>query len=848
MKTRAFLTIAFLLFLILPLLLFWFASPAFVATPPLSHAPAVASPTVTPTPTPQTLGEKITQSEKNVFDPIIALLNYGAAVLITVLVLFLLWRIWRLSSLSNLVIDPFNNATGDEALGKALPGFNQLTREKLEPVLTKVHRHFNTFKTPDLDPLKPFPVPKNASDTQLTNLVKSLTEVASGAEKTVVQLLNLVFLPRGTRVIITLQSLGDTPPKLGISLQVVDLGGIQDPTFWTFWEGKNVSGNSNTQPVHASAGGTDLQLAVGSLASTTPLPCQQVQAYYNVGEQLHMLGLYEEAIHYFEEALKQDKAFHGAAQKLSTSVSYLQMQKSAASAYAIGKQLQDAGLLIAAIESYKKPLPTVDDQAKAERAWKDVLKLTHGRQAEGYLTLAELYKKDHVYLFDQSLDLYKAAIAQGSHDAARALESIQHAAATRLTEAARLLVGLAQYDAAEKYLKEALAKVPEDPQAQAMLARLHESKPPEENKDALACYALGQIYENRQALDQAKTQYEDALKQQPGYAAAKDALERVLKKRKTLEERYDELMNPALYWLAIELAKRALVEDARNISHRFRWSSLKAGQHSINYLAQLYNFIGSFHRSGGQSYEQFPEFYEMAITDFTKAINFDGNWFQPYENRALTYVMRVLRKADKKQLLELSDDSKKDLYEASTDYDRAMKVFQKYTREHVPSEKEVVARRRLWLGRSTVQLLLGDVQEAVKEMKALREGWDLRQYTAEVKTSRLLYNLAGWYEIAAIKEIEVADSVPDNDRMTFTDTRQAARRYLIYSLAREPELWKAAQSDPNFTSIPNDDGWKPLETVLTRKRYECKDSKLSEMTGKPFDDVITAILHEIKWV
>jgi hypothetical protein len=234
MKTRAFLTIAFLLFLILPLLLFWFASPAFVATPPLSHAPAVASPTVTPTPTPQTLGEKITQSEKNVFDPIVALLNYGAAVLITVLVLFLLWRIWHLSSLSNLVIDPFNNATGDEALGKALPGFNQLTREKLKPVLTKVHRHFNTFKAPDLDPLKPFPVPKDASDTQLTNLVKSLTEVASGAEKTVVQLLNLVFLPRGTRGIITLQSLGDTPPKLGISLQVVDLGAYKILRFGPF--------------------------------------------------------------------------------------------------------------------------------------------------------------------------------------------------------------------------------------------------------------------------------------------------------------------------------------------------------------------------------------------------------------------------------------------------------------------------------------------------------------------------------------------------------------------------------------------------------------------------------------
>src|SRR2546421_5870088 len=325
MKMRAFLTIGFLLFLILPFLLLWFESPTFVASPTPSPVPTVASPTGPPAP--QTLGEKITQSEKNVFDPIIAALNYAAGALITVLVLFLLWHLWHLSSRSNLVIDPFNNATGDEVLGKALPGFNQLTREKLEPVLTKVRNHFNTFRAPDLDPLNRFPVPENASDAQLTNLVKSLTEVASGAEKTVVQLLNLVFLPRGTRVITTLQSLGDTPSRLGISLQVVDLEGKQDPTFWTFWEGKNVSGNSNPQPVHAPAGGSNLQLAVGSLPSITPLPCQQAQAYYNVGEQLHMQGLYEEAIHYFKEALKQDKAFHGAAQNLSTSISYLQMQK-----------------------------------------------------------------------------------------------------------------------------------------------------------------------------------------------------------------------------------------------------------------------------------------------------------------------------------------------------------------------------------------------------------------------------------------------------------------------------------------------------------------------------------------
>ena len=850
MKTRAFLTIAFLLFLILPLLILWFESPAFVAPSIPSPTPTVASPSGTPTPTPtsQTLGEKITQSEKDVFDPIVAALNYAAAVLITVLVLFLLWRILHLSSLSNLVIDPFNNATGDETLEQALPGFNQLTREKLERELTEVRRDFNNYKTPDLDPLQPSPVPESASDARLTDLLKSLTEVASGVEKIVVQLLNLVFLPRGTRVTATLQSLGDTPPRLGISLQVVDLEGIHNPTLYTFWEFNNVPQDSSLQSAHASTGGNNLQSTAGPRASTTPLPRQQVQAYYNVGEQLHMLGLYEEAIHYFKEALKQDKAFYEAAEKLSTSVSSLQAQKSAASAYTIGKQLQDAGLGLAAIESYKKPLPTIDDQTTAERAWKDILKLTNGSQADAYFMLAELYRKDHVFLFDQSLNLYIAAVAQGSQDAARALERIQYTDATRLTEAARLLIGLAQYDAAEKYLKDALAKAPEDPQAQAELAKLHVSKPMEENKDALACYTLGQIYEQRRALDQAKTQYEDALKKQPDYAAAKDALERILEKRKTLEERYDELMGSAMYWLAIELARRALEEDARRIGHRFRRSILEIGEHSINYLAQLYNFIGYFHQNGGKEWEQFPEFYDMAIDDFSKAISFDGDWFQPYENRALTYVMRVLSKANPKKLLALSDDSKNDLYKASADYDSAIKLFQKYTRESfVPREKEDEAKRRLEVGGSTVQLMLGNLAEAKDNMKAIRGKWDLKRE----RSSRLLYNLASWYGIADSlpddKKEVVADSVPDNERKMFIDTRRAARRYVIYSLAREPELWEEASIDPNFTSISNEGGWDDLKSALTRRKYEYKEPKLSEMIGDPFDKVITEILREINW-
>jgi tetratricopeptide (TPR) repeat protein len=761
-------------------------------------------------------------------------------VLISALILFLLWRIWHLSSLSHLVIDTFTNATGNDDLNKVLPGLNQQTREYLVKELEDVRTRINMHKDQDLDPLFPFPTPENTSDQQLTDLLKSLTDIPSGGWKTAVQLLHLVFTPRGTKVLTTLQSLGDTPTTLGISLQIMDLEGKQKPTLYTLWEPENVSDED-----------TDPQPVAESPPSKMTFPHQQAQSYYDIGTKLDKLGLFEDAINYFEEALKREKAFHKAALALSSSLSNLQVQKSTASAFTNGKQLQEAGQWLPALENYMKSLQSLSiaDQAKAERAWKHVLKLSDGNDANAYLTLAELYQKKGVYLFDQALDLYKVAIAQGSDNetrkkAAGNLEEIQRTRAAELTKIATILTGLMQYDAAEKYLMAALAKVPEDQGAQALLANVKHSKPLEENKDALACCVLGQIYEKRGALDKAQSEYEDALRKQPVNDSAKNALMRVLERRKTFEKRYLDLMEPAARWLAIELSLREMEKKASSIGHRIRWSIIEAGEHSINVRAKLYNFIGYFHLVSASTYMEFSDFYYLAIDDFQQAIKLDENWFQPYENLSLTCVTFAQWLMEQKDP-SLSNKSIDYLHQAFTNYDMAWQLFQKYKdMQYVPHEKRVEVERRILVGISTARLLSLDVHPAVEGIKEVWKRWKPDKETS----SRLLYNLAGWYGIADHfadrltneEKVAIADTIPANEKFTVKDPKQAARRYVTYSIVLEQGLWDGATTDLSFTSIFDEEDWEQLK----RKLYDLP--KLSEMTVEKFRDQIIDVLSEMQ--
>lgn len=620
MKTRTTLLIGFIILLLLVLFILPFLPFAYSAS--LSPS-ATSTATVTPSPT-QTLPDKIATGvdnvNKGIISPLQALLNLFATLIIIVIAVLLIRRIWKLSAMSNLVIDTFTNATANKDFDSVHPGLNLEMRRILVTVVEQVRQRIIKYRDQgpsEYHPPDQAPPPELSAGDSLNTLLTSLKGLTSGQVQVAIQLIGLVFTQQGTKVSTTLQSNNDTPPTFSISLEVTDLQGQQKPTLFTMSEPSH-SSNQVASPQQAtisspSASNSSQQPDSASSPSSSSSSQQQAECYYEVGMALDTVGLYKDAISYFEKALVSNKKLEKAAKALAETVSRLQIQQSGVSAYTVGKQLQDAGLYSAAIESYKKPLISTD-QANAETAWEAVLKpsgdnATTSNEANAYFTLAKLYRKDNVYLFDQSLDLYKAAVAHGSHAAADKLEKIQQADANSLTQVGQLLFGLTQYAAAEEYLKAALAKVPTYSQAQTALATVERNKPPEENKDALACYTLGSIYEERMDFDQAKSQYQNALTKQPDYDRARDALKRVLDVMRTPEERFQDLLQPVARWLAIELAQRSMEADRQSIKKENR----------TRYDAEIYNFIGDFYEASAFTFYTYPQFYRLAIEDFQKA-------------------------------------------------------------------------------------------------------------------------------------------------------------------------------------------------------------------------------------
>ncbi len=218
------------------------ASPTSIVASPIPSGTVAVPPTPTLTSTP-TLSDKIITCADNINKALTSILlflvNFLAILIVILLGLFLIWRIWRLSQVSNLVIDTFNNSTGNDDLDKALSGLNQLTRENLVRVIDRVRQRVIKYR--DLGPRQYHPAYKNPPpattvDQGLNNLLASLKGVPSaGPLQTALQLMSLLFTSRGIKVSTTLQKKGDTP-LFGISLEVTDLQGRQEPKLVTLWE------------------------------------------------------------------------------------------------------------------------------------------------------------------------------------------------------------------------------------------------------------------------------------------------------------------------------------------------------------------------------------------------------------------------------------------------------------------------------------------------------------------------------------------------------------------------------------------------------------------------------------
>ncbi len=164
---------------------------------------------------------------------------------------------------SQLIIGKFNNATGEEELDKVLPGLRQLARQGLTEEIKKLHTE-KIEKTTD----NQSSFSKSNLDQLFQNLITSLQKFTPDSIDHALELLYVIFPPRGTKVTSILQSQGNKHHKLGISYEISDLQGKVAPKLYTMWE--ELEENQPTNQEHQQDLPTDNVSTVVAIQGSNP--------------------------------------------------------------------------------------------------------------------------------------------------------------------------------------------------------------------------------------------------------------------------------------------------------------------------------------------------------------------------------------------------------------------------------------------------------------------------------------------------------------------------------------------------------------------------------------------------
>jgi hypothetical protein len=204
----------------------------------LQGSPTTTAPTTTtrPTTTTTTPGflDPLSHSFATANSVILVALEWAGILAFVVAVIWLL----VLRRRRQLLVPAFTNASGLTELHASVEGLGQLLRERLVDHLqvTQEQLRENTERIrlgSNQETLRD-PVPVGAADQRVSQLVTSLKAYVPQTAGPAVQLLSDVFLrPAGTRVTGTVQ--GDGSARLGITLELTDLGGNHPPILETIW-------------------------------------------------------------------------------------------------------------------------------------------------------------------------------------------------------------------------------------------------------------------------------------------------------------------------------------------------------------------------------------------------------------------------------------------------------------------------------------------------------------------------------------------------------------------------------------------------------------------------------------
>jgi tetratricopeptide (TPR) repeat protein len=388
----------------------------FAAPSPTAAASPIPTSTVLTSPTPTATSEPsasekivatISNFEKDVVGPILAVVNLIAVFVITGLGIFLFWRIILLTQKSILIIETITNSTGHDDLNKKLTGLTQLAREELVKTLEVMSyriKHYGYLGPEEYKPPEKFLIPVGASSDKLSTLLKSLQEATTGELKTAIQVINLMFPPRGTKVTITLQSKGDMHEILGVSLEVTDLRSQQEPVLYTVWEEEAVSKASSNSESNASDVNLDSQSTAAQNSSITP----ESLAKNSTTERYLM----EKLLSFFTRKSNSPSASHQSEENTE-----------ALAAYRLGTIYAEHGALNQAKNYYEEAVKKQPSNVKAEDALKHILK-TKKTLEERYakllrpvtrwltieLTRRSMASHERRILFEKGRNIYKAKV------------------------------------------------------------------------------------------------------------------------------------------------------------------------------------------------------------------------------------------------------------------------------------------------------------------------------------------------------------------------------------------------------------------------------------------------------
>ncbi|MGD9892262.1 MAG: hypothetical protein AB7U18_13335 [Dehalococcoidia bacterium] len=700
-----------------------------------------------------------------------------------------------------LVIDGFGNASGKDELDAMAPGITQQAREKLAAYLESVRAEL--IRNRDLKPSSfewptNAPTPDGAQDQRLEQLLTSLKEIAPSQLGMVVQLINLAFPPRGTKVTGTLQRVGDAPGRLGIAFEITDLRGDQKPELRTMWEKDVPSVRPKVKPPHAATTGV-------------PAPATgRARAYFRVAQALAALKMHDAAIQYLQKVLRIDTTFPGAAGRLQENVADLGTYEGAVRAYTVAQQLQERGLIAEAITSYQIPLPDPGDRRAAGRAWSLILyaerdRVSGAKLAEAYLCVARLYRRRTVALYEHSHTLYTLAERMGSHAATVESARLRRMMAAVLTVTGIRLHDLGEYAGAEVCLEKAIDWQPDDEAAKEALARVRQSKPPADTSKAQVEYELGRLYHQRGDHVQARTHYEAALEQKPDHTDAREGFREILWARGSLTERYYQLLQPAALQLSLDLARRQMLTadvdlDAKGIELQVKRRI---------YRAKTYNFLGAMSEAYGADIVGYEKLlYELAVWHYLQAISAYEEWYQPHENVAYTYSLLGRENCDTAYHFRAIDQ-----------YEMALSRVDRRTSKEVDNADPNLVKVRITIGLATSQLLTRDAEVIDRAARSIEQITACGELDRE-KNARMLYLLGAWYALAY------------GMRQGPRDSLHEALRYIGYAFIREIKsdderrLWSWADRDPDLAAI------RPWLAAFKRGLRR----KLDENRNLPSDD------------